>query len=46
MSEAVKGTKRFKIFKIACGGTHTLALTESGDILSWGYGNYVRIIII
>jgi alpha-tubulin suppressor-like RCC1 family protein len=24
--------------KIACGSTHTLALTGTGDVLSWGYG--------
>ena len=43
MAENVKGSKKFKISKIACGGTHTLALTDSGDILSWGYGSYVCI---
>ncbi len=28
-----------KIVKVACGGTHTIALTSTGDLLSWGYGN-------
>jgi alpha-tubulin suppressor-like RCC1 family protein len=34
-------SKKVKLLKIACGGTHSLALTNSGDILSWGYGKLV-----
>ena len=34
-------SKKLRISKIACGGTHSLAITNTGDILSWGYGNYV-----
>lgn len=33
--------KKVKITKLACGGTHSLALTNSGDILSWGFGKQV-----
>eukprot|EP00128_Syssomonas_multiformis_P002694 Colp12_sorted_trinity150504_noHs@9274 len=30
--------KEHKIVKLACGTDHTLALTESGEVFSWGYG--------
>ena len=27
-----------KIIKVACGRAHTLALSESGHVYSWGFG--------
>ena len=29
-----------KIVDISCGGSHTLAVTDSGDVYSWGEGRY------
>ena len=29
-----------KLRKIACGGTHTLAITNTWDVLSWGFGTF------
>jgi alpha-tubulin suppressor-like RCC1 family protein len=37
-----KISKKFKISKISCGGKFSIALTNTGDILSWGYGDDVR----
>jgi len=34
-------SKKMKVKKIACGGTHSLAITNTGDMLSWGFGNQV-----
>lgn len=39
LSQDFEISNKSKVIKIACGGTHTLALTSTGDILSWGYGN-------
>ena len=32
--------KGINVCSVSCGGFHTLALTESGDLLSWGDGKY------
>lgn len=34
---------REKIAQISCGGNHNLALTESGDVYSWGYGDMCQL---
>lgn len=38
--QTINNKSAFLIKKIACGGTHTLALTNSGAVLSWGTGSY------
>jgi alpha-tubulin suppressor-like RCC1 family protein len=32
-----------KIVKLACGGSHTLALTTKGEVYSWGLGRNGRL---
>ncbi|XP_064394072.1 RCC1 and BTB domain-containing protein 1-like [Halichondria panicea] len=32
-----------KVTKVACGGHHTLALTQGGDVYAWGYNNYGQV---
>jgi len=32
-----------KITSVACGGSHTLALTSSGELYSWGYGDMLAL---
>jgi alpha-tubulin suppressor-like RCC1 family protein len=31
-----------KIKKISCGGSHSLGLTRTGEIFSWGFGEEVK----
>jgi alpha-tubulin suppressor-like RCC1 family protein len=35
-----KGIDRFKVIEIAAGEDHSLALTEAGEVFSWGHGLY------
>lgn len=32
-----------KVVEVACGGSHTLALTKGGDLYSWGYGDMMAL---
>ncbi|EPS64187.1 hypothetical protein M569_10592, partial [Genlisea aurea] len=36
--EPVPSLRDVRIVQIACGGYHSLALTDKGEVLSWGYG--------
>ena len=34
----MKGDWQGPIVQVACGNSHTIALTEAGDVYSWGHG--------
>ncbi|KAL2906845.1 RCC1 domain-containing protein RUG3 mitochondrial [Bienertia sinuspersici] len=36
----VSGLEDVRIVQVACGGYHSLALTEGGKVLSWGHGGH------
>lgn len=38
--KAIPSLENVRIVQIACGGYHSLALTEDGKVLSWGYGGH------
>ncbi len=38
MQQNYKISQKLKITKLACGATHSLGLTSSGDVLTWGFG--------
>ncbi|KAG9157154.1 hypothetical protein Leryth_025713 [Lithospermum erythrorhizon] len=38
--QAVPSLKDVRIIQIACGGYHSLALTDEGRVLSWGHGGH------
>ena len=40
METTIKETGRIKQF--ACGGSFTVALTDQGNIYSWGYAEFVK----
>lgn len=39
----VKGLEQHRVVQAAAGGTHTLALTSSGRMFTWGRGSYGRL---
>jgi alpha-tubulin suppressor-like RCC1 family protein len=38
INNSISNTQKGKVKVIACGGSHTLALTTTDDVFSWGYG--------
>ncbi|KAI3853341.1 hypothetical protein MKX03_021895 [Papaver bracteatum] len=38
--QAVPSLQDIRIIQIACGGYHSLALTDEGKVLSWGHGGH------
>lgn len=32
-----------KVTRVACGSYHTLAVTENGEVYSWGFNNYGQV---
>jgi RCC1 and BTB domain-containing protein len=39
----INGFNNEKILSIACGGGHSLALTDSGKVYGWGWNNYGQV---
>lgn len=37
------GLKGVKVTKVACGTNHCVALSEEGDVYTWGFGGYGRL---
>ncbi|KAG8050310.1 hypothetical protein GUJ93_ZPchr0009g1658 [Zizania palustris] len=38
--QLVPSLKNFHVIQVACGGYHSLALTDEGVVLSWGHGGH------
>lgn len=38
--QLVPSLKNVRVIQIACGGYHSLALTDEGEVLSWGHGGH------
>ncbi|KAJ1290816.1 hypothetical protein BS78_02G272100 [Paspalum vaginatum] len=36
----IPSLKNIRVIQVACGGYHSLALTDDGEILSWGHGGH------
>ena len=39
----IEGLKKFKIVQIQAGGYHGMALTNDGQVLSWGFNDYGQV---
>ncbi|XP_051189657.1 RCC1 domain-containing protein RUG3, mitochondrial [Lolium perenne] len=38
--QIVPSLKNVRVIQVACGGYHSLALTDEGEVLSWGHGGH------
>ncbi|CAN6205056.1 unnamed protein product [Urochloa humidicola] len=38
--QLVPSLKNIRVIQVACGGYHSLALTDEGEVLSWGHGGH------
>ncbi|TVU10475.1 hypothetical protein EJB05_44009 [Eragrostis curvula] len=38
--QLIPSLKNIRVIQVACGGYHSLALTDEGEVLSWGHGGH------
>uniref|UniRef100_A0ACD5XZ33 Uncharacterized protein n=1 Tax=Avena sativa TaxID=4498 RepID=A0ACD5XZ33_AVESA len=38
--QIIPSLKNVRVIQVACGGYHSLALTDEGEVLSWGHGGH------